>query len=287
MMTKNLKTKEEYLKRIGIVVEYIRDHLDENISISDLAQLSSFSPYHFQRVVMAFLGESIGVFITRVRVEEAARLLRYSDFSITDIAYKVGFEVPSSLSKSFKKFFGISPKEYRILKNEITMKTESIQKDVYLSKPKIKMLEAKTVLYMSAKGDYSSIDYGKYFQRLWQEVKSQKLFSAGIEHLGVYYNDPKITSAEHLSCDICLVVAKPAVANGDVGLKTIQGGKYAVFTYMGEYINLGLAYDKIYREWFPESTYQMANRPCFEKYVSDPTRVTPDKLKTEIYIAID
>lgn len=61
----------------------------------------------------AFLREPIGTYIIRTRVETAARLLRYSDMSIGDIAYRIGYNVPSSLSKVFRQFYGISPNDYR------------------------------------------------------------------------------------------------------------------------------------------------------------------------------
>jgi AraC-like DNA-binding protein len=51
----------------------------------------------------AFLGEPLGAYILRVRLETAARLLRYSDLTVEQIAYSIGYEVPSSLSKSLYK----------------------------------------------------------------------------------------------------------------------------------------------------------------------------------------
>ena len=84
-MEQKLTTKEEYLKRINVIVEYINNHLDENIDLGMLAEMSGFSPWHFHRIVRAFLGEPVGAFITRVRVETAARLLRYSDLPVQDI----------------------------------------------------------------------------------------------------------------------------------------------------------------------------------------------------------
>jgi len=73
----------------------------------------NFSPYHFHRITKAFLGEPIGAFVTRLRVETAARLLRYGDMPIQNIAYRVGYNVPFSLSKAFKQFYGITLTEYK------------------------------------------------------------------------------------------------------------------------------------------------------------------------------
>lgn len=54
-MEQKLTTKEEYLKRINVIVEYINNHLDENIDLGMLAEMSGFSPWHFHRIVRAFL----------------------------------------------------------------------------------------------------------------------------------------------------------------------------------------------------------------------------------------
>ena len=67
-------TTNDYQQRINRVVEYIRMHLDEDIDLRVLAELAGFSPYHFHRIVSALLGEPLGEFIVRTRIETAARL---------------------------------------------------------------------------------------------------------------------------------------------------------------------------------------------------------------------
>ena len=108
-MQQRTSTKEEYLKRVNEVIEYINNHLGEDIDLNRLAEMSHLSLYHFHRVMSAFLGEPLGAFIVRTRIETAARLLRYTDLSISDIAYRIGYGAPSSLSKAFRQFYSISP----------------------------------------------------------------------------------------------------------------------------------------------------------------------------------
>lgn len=122
---------------------------------------------------------------------------------------------------------------------------------------------------------------------MWEEVKRQGLFSAGIEHLAVYHDSPEITAEENLKCDVCLRVCKPAEPHGDIGVQTIGGGRFACFTYTGEYHKIGGAYDKIYGELLAKNGLQTRGNYCYEKYVSDPRRTAPEKLKTEIYIPIE
>lgn len=94
-MQQKKTTKEEYQKCVNVVVEYIIQHLGEDIDLKSLARISNFSPFYFHRIMKAFLGEPIGTFIVRTRTEAAARLLRYSDIPIADIAYRIGYASPS------------------------------------------------------------------------------------------------------------------------------------------------------------------------------------------------
>ena len=82
------------------------------------------SEFHFHRVFKAFKGESIGAHISRLRIEAAARLLRYSALSIEDIAFNIGYEAPAALSKAFKNQYGITPTQYRTNKDIYIMKKE-------------------------------------------------------------------------------------------------------------------------------------------------------------------
>jgi AraC family transcriptional regulator len=73
---------------------------------------------------------------------------------------------------------------------------------------------------------------------------------------------------------------------GEIGVRSVAGGKFLVFTYIGSYDNLFNVFDTIYRKWIPESNYQLRIEQGFEKYLNTPEKVTPDKLKTEIYIPV-
>ena len=158
-MQQKKTTQEEYQKCVNAVVDYINLHLGEEIDLKSLARISHFSPFYFHRIMKACLGEPVGTFIVRTRTEAAARLLRYSDMPIADIAYRIGYSSPSSLSKVFKQFYGISPLEYRNNKNFVIMKPAIIRPELEL-KSEIKNVPARNVIYIRLSGDYKLNDYG-------------------------------------------------------------------------------------------------------------------------------
>lgn len=278
-------TYNDYTQRINKVVAYINDHLDESLDLKTLAEVAALSEFHFHRVFKALKGETIGAHISRLRIEAAARLLRYSALSIEDIAFNIGYEAPAALSKAFKNQYGISPTQYRTNKDIYIMKKEIINPDLALKAPKIIELEPKNLIYIALTGEYGTLDYGKAYEQLWAVVKSQKLFTKGIESICVSYDDPKITEASLQRSEVSLAIHKPAHPEGEVSCKTLAGGKYAVFFYQGSYSHLSAVYDAAMR-WVIDSEYEVREEPTFEKYLNDSRRTAQEKLKTEVYIPI-
>ena len=285
-MNTKIPTKEDYIRRINKVVEYINKHLNEEMDLKKLAEVSNFSEFHFHRIFKAFRHETLTAYIIRIRMETAASMLRYSELPVETVACNVGYDIPSSFSKSFKQFYGISPTEYKNNENHIVMKQETSKIEFKLKAPKLIELENKTAICIRLTGAYSELDFPGTYAKLWNFVKEHKLFSAGIEHLGIYYDDPKVTESFKIRSDVCLVIRKPVQPQGEIEVKEIPGGKYAVFSYQGSYSNLGVVYDAIFAEWLPASGCELSNLPILEKYCNDPTRTAPEKLKTEIYVPI-
>lgn len=282
-----MKTNEDYSKRVNKVIEYIDNNLDQNLDLKTLASVSNFSEYHFHRIFKAFQNETLASYITRMRIETASRLLRYSHLPIESIAYNVGYSMPSSLSKAFKQLYGISPSEYKInQKNIIIMKKEKINPDVQLNAPKIAELEKKNIIYIRLTGKYQELDFSGAYNELWNFVQKQNILWSGTEFIAVYIDDPEITESEKLRTDVCVTIQNQVSTEGRIKVGEISRGKYAIFLYKGPYHNLESVYSKIFCEWLPQSNYELANKPSFEKYVNDPSNTKPEDLETEIYIPL-
>ena len=279
-------TYNDYVQRINKVVAYINNHLDETLDLKTLANEAALSDFHFHRIFKALKGEAIGGYITRLRLEATARLLRYTALTIEEMAFNIGYETPAALSKAFKKQYGISPTDYRTNKDTYIMKKEIINPDLALKAPKIVTLEPKNLIYVALTGAYGSLDYGKAYEQLWAVIKAQKLFTKGIESICISYDDPKITEGSLQRSDVCLAIHKSATPQEEVSCKTLAGGKYAVFFYQGSYENLSQVYDTAVR-WVIDHQYTLREEPFFEKYLNDARRTPKEKLKTEIYIPIN
>ena len=95
------------------VANYIQHHLSEPITAEDIAKELYLSRPYLSRKFIEETGESLTNFILKEKTEEAKRLLRYSDKSLTAISNYLGFSSQSHFSRVFKKYANCAPGEYR------------------------------------------------------------------------------------------------------------------------------------------------------------------------------
>jgi len=101
--------------QLGRIERFIDEHLDEPITLAQLAELLSMSAWHFMRRFNASHGISPHAFITQRRLDRAQVLLATSKLSVTAIALEVGLS-HSHFSRTFLARVGLSPREYRRLR---------------------------------------------------------------------------------------------------------------------------------------------------------------------------
>jgi AraC family transcriptional regulator len=102
-------------KQIDGVKKYIREHIDEPLTREVLADIAGFSVPHFHRVFTRQIGENIASYVRRVRLERAARKLRFGAVDITQVALAAGYNTHTAFSRAFKQQYGLSPSEFRQL----------------------------------------------------------------------------------------------------------------------------------------------------------------------------
>ena len=95
------------------VKDYIREHMMENISVTDIAEALHFNPQHLMRVFKKKTGLSVLEYITQVRLDVAKNALENTDLPIREIASIVGYADHAYFTRVFRKELGISPSLYR------------------------------------------------------------------------------------------------------------------------------------------------------------------------------
>lgn len=100
-------------KRIREAMTFIDQHFGDPISVDDIAERSGLSKYHFMHRFREQTGYTPVQYLTKVRIENAARLLQLSDRTIDEIAHQVGYANGNYFCKIFRKYVGCSPGTFR------------------------------------------------------------------------------------------------------------------------------------------------------------------------------
>ena len=98
--------RPEYLTR---VLNYCRDHLQESISVEDLAELSGMSRWYFSREFKRAIGATVPEYLTELRLQLAMQLLQNTHDSVKEIAARCGFREPAYFIRLFARKFGKTP----------------------------------------------------------------------------------------------------------------------------------------------------------------------------------
>lgn len=269
---------------IGAVLSKIEKELDF-IDLDAVIAYSGFSYFHFHRLFVAYVGESITQYIKRLRLERAAHDIAYKHINITQAAMAAGFSTPSAFNKAFKECFDCSPSTFK--------KIERRQKEHRMIEPiKIVTIEPIKVYSVRHVGDYNLI--GTAFEKLMQwaytnKIKNKKaLMGKDAYSYGIAYDDPNVTETSKLRSDACISNTDDSVSLEDgIFKQEISGGKYAVFLHKGAYSELKETYNSIFSTYIIKNDSTLRDVPIFEKYLNrDPRRTKVQNLKTEIYIPI-
>jgi len=94
-------------------IQYISKNFADPITLDTVADLVHLNPAYFSSVFKQSTGSSFKEYLNMVRIEESKRLLSNTDYSLIDIAIATGFENQSYFTKVFKKYTGLTPKQFR------------------------------------------------------------------------------------------------------------------------------------------------------------------------------
>jgi AraC family transcriptional regulator len=272
-------SEEEYHRRMNAVVDYIEHHLDQKLDLGTLARVAHFSPFHFHRLFGALMGEPLGDYLRRRRLEVAATRLRAQGrLSVLEVALGVGFGSAEAFTRAFRARFGCSPTQWR------NRKTDQVRRKPHqdlrragrqhgVPKPEdtmnVKLVDRAPipVVYLRRTGPY-----GPGIGRFWADTVAPWMATNdffGRERYGISLDDPQVTRPERCRYDACIPSPEDEVVSGDPGRKIIPGGRYATLAYEGTSDRIGEAWDAILRDWLPKSGLQLDARPFFEHYPVD------------------
>ncbi|WP_099187907.1 AraC family transcriptional regulator [Tepidibacter mesophilus] len=242
-------------------IEYILQHIYEDISIEDVANHCNFSKYHFSRMFKEETGVSIYAFIKRIKMDQSAVSLKVEkNKTITDIGVDYGYS-SSNYSSAFSKQYSICPVEFRKAMNSTYVANPFYPSEYndfksfeyYDEKIIIQNLADFKVIYERYIGNYSDIgiNWYRFMKRYKNYIKSDTLL------IEKSYDDPSITQLDKCIYDLCITVDE------DVELENvtmIKGGKFAVYRFNGYICDIFVTFQGFFNIWLPLSGYKRDKR---------------------------
>jgi AraC family transcriptional regulator len=293
-------SRREYARRMHRVLAHIEKHLSEALPLPELAAVAHFSAFHFHRLFTAWVGETLGTYLRRRRLEVAAlRLLTQPQTSVLDIALLVGFGSGEAFARAFKERFDCTPSAWRRqqaderkrqIRNldqaqrkidqdgagiaahdgdsdpqpfeELPMKSASVPLNV-----SVIQREPVRVAYLRHVGAYGAAVHTFWQEHFWPFVSRNNLVGRPV--YGISHDDPTITAPEKCRYDVAVTLGADEPVPSPAQTTTIEGGRYASVPFVGTSDTIGAVWNALLRDWLPQSGWQLDGRPCFEHYPPD------------------
>ncbi len=297
--TFNIITKElsdmAMVESLQKAIDYMEEHLLDNITIQDIANQAHLSPYHFQRIFLILTEVTVGEYLRRRRLTLSAQELMSTDFKIIDLALKYGYDTPEAFSKAFRKQHGISPREarkgltglqsYNRLQIQVQLKGVESMKYRIVEREEFKVVGVKKDVPCSNE----SLPQANIIPQFWAESSQngtiQKLASLingeikGLLGVTTDYDN------SNQQIEYWIGVETSSQTPSPYSETVIPAAKWVVFEVNGPVqTEMPKAWKQIYGEWFPSNGYEPQDIPPLEVYLDDdPSQ--PDS-SNEIWVAI-
>jgi AraC family transcriptional regulator len=291
----------DHLAQIQKAVDYIEDHLNDELSLESVARIAGFSKWHFQKIFSASVGDSLKEYIRLRRLTKAMNELVATDKRILDISLAAGFESQEAFTRAFRVMYTMTPGEARKSGNPFNFKKLRITME-YLDhlygginmEPIFKKMHEMKII--GCAGKFISItspdkNNMEIIPKLWQkymprrhEIKNSKSSS----NLGACFELPS-DGDDH--SDECFYIAGTEVENFDsipAGMEglTVSAGEYAIFTHKGKLDTFEHTMNYIFGSWLPKSGKKLRNSPTIDFY-DHRFKLNQDDSELDVWIPIE
>ncbi len=273
-----------YEIRLNRVIDYIYEHLEDDIRFDDLAEVACLSPWHWHRIYTAMRGETITATIRRLRLSRAAEWLANSDLALDVIAGRAGYSSTDAFGRAFKETYGKSPAAWRESGSHAAFKAALLTEDGAGFPISMETLAPIRCASIAHTGSYMQID--RTMGRLFTALAAQDAMAPDQRMMAVFYDDPDLVPVENLRSRACSPVADGVTLASPIEEAILRGGLYARLRYQGPYADMKGAYRWLLGVWLPQSGHEPDDAPVFEAYLNSPQQVAPNELITDIHLPL-
>lgn len=277
---------EQYQRQLDAVTDYIYAHLDDDLSLDRLADVSGFSPYHWHRIYRAVRGETAAQTVRRLRLERAATMLAQNAWPLERIARRAGFTSADAFSRAFQRAYDRTPGRFRSDRaggpnGTGGSRRPAVIPDAESPTPypvRVEERPERRLAVAEHRGAYMGI--GRAFARVVDRMGLRKPMVA------IYEDDPDAVPEAALRAVAGAVVGPEAEVPEDLETRVVPAGRYAVMRYTGPYASMHAAYLWLYGQWLPASGWEPRDHPVIEEYLTDPATTPPAQAATDILLPL-
>lgn len=263
-----------WIKAMTESIDYIEDHLTDDLHIKDIAKVACVSPFYYQRMFTMLTNIPVQSYIRNRRMSKAAIELQSSSIKVIDLAMKYGYDSSEAFTRAFKSVHGATPslvrknkspvKSFLKLTIQLTLKGETPMDVKIITKPGFS--------FYGLKKNFTTVD-GANFREIpvfWQDSMADGSFNNMIKH-----------STDDSCLGVCMPMNPEVDTDFDYYIGAFSNTKvdgydfievpeqeWAVFELNGPMKEtIQPTWKRIFQEWFPQTGFKHADLPEFEVYM--------------------
>lgn len=278
----------EWVEKLNQSMNYIEEHLTDEISYEQLGRIACCSAYHYQRMFTYMAGIPLAEYIRRRKMSLAAVDLQSGKERIIDIAEKYGYSSPTAFNRAFQSFHGIAPSAVKAegvsvnsfspIVFKITVKGATEMN--YRIEPK----EAFRIIGVSAPLHQEIEKNFEVVPAMWQEAS----VNGTIQKLAGMMDTPPMGLLGVSACNNeaqwkYFIAVSSTKASDEFEEYTVPASTWAIFSGTGTNQSIQELERRIITEWLPASGYEYANAPDIEVYLNP----DPQNAQYEVWIPVE
>jgi len=276
----------EWVESLNAAIEYIEDHLTDEIEYSELAKIACCSTYHYQRMFTYMAGVPLSEYIRRRRMSRAAVDLQ-AGAKVIDVGLKYGYQSPTAFNRAFQSVHGVAPSAVRDegtpVKSYPPLRFTIMIKGAEEMEYRIEKREAFRIVGISCQIDRDIEKNFAVVPQMWGKAASD----GTVPRLAAMMDAQPMGLLGISVCGdeddwryfIAVSSTQPAENFEEY---TIPAATWAIFPGQGTNLSLQDLERRIITEWLPTSGYEYGNAPDIEVYLNP----DPADAKYEVWIPV-
>lgn len=277
----------EWIERLNQAIEYIEEHLTDEIDYEELGKIACCSSYHFQRMFGYMAGLPLSEYIRRRKMSLAVVDLLAGKEKVIDIALKYGYNSPTSFNRAFQTVHGIAPslvrgegvsvKSFPPLQFKITIKGVNEMDYRIEKKEAIRIVGVSVPLEKEIEKNFESVP------KAWQNAVMNGTIPKLVDMMDTTIQGMLGVSACYdLEQWKYFIAVSTTMDTGDMEEYIIPAATWAIFPGAGSNLSIQELEQRIVMEWLPTSGYEYANGPDVELYLN----TDPQNAIYEVWIPV-